>query len=327
MGALKEFAIRILIVVSCPWAIKVGLDGHKEIIARQTEHPDDYPQYGDLKMALVVFGVLLLVQLLFRRIFKPVAKSMVVKKQRWSHGVWGAKVTRCCDAVFKCCFYVAMTTWCWFLLRDQPWTPWVLGGSGQTRFCWTDGHPYQRVPADVKRFYMVAFGFHLSEAAMLFLETRAPDFWEMLLHHLVTCCMIFFSYMLNYVRVGSLILFLHGATDVFIYASKVFVDTPFLRCTGFFYFGLVLAYAWLRIYVFPAYVMKSSWVESVTEARGGNLYGWGFLNFGLIALLTLHMYWFGLIIKIGMVFRRSGQARDLQANLSELDVRAGKKKA
>lgn len=156
---------------------------------------------------------------------------------------------------------------------------------------------------------------------MILLESRKPDFWEMLLHHVVSCSLVSFSYILNYVRMGSLVLLLHGATDILIYASKAVVDTPNIRLIAISYFALVAAYAWFRIYVFPVYIMRSAWVESIQEAgmeRG--LYGWGFLNFALWMLFLLHIYWFGLICKMGFVWRKTGQPRDLQSNLSAMDM-------
>mmetsp|Transcript_71469 Transcript_71469/g.149392 ORF Transcript_71469/g.149392 Transcript_71469/m.149392 type:complete len:327 (+) Transcript_71469:79-1059(+) len=324
MGGSKDFLLRLLCAIALVWAVIIGRELHKEVQARQLRNPDAYPQYEDLWTALGAFVGMLIAQLLFRPLFSSFARAMIPKKARWSNQVYGAKVERCCDSVFKCCYYAAMTTWSFAILRQEPWTPSVLGGGGSTRFCWTDGYPFQAASVDLRRFYLTAVGYHLSEVAMLLLEVRHPDFWEMMLHHTVSCTLVVFSYGLNYIRLGSLVLLLHGATDVFIYFSKVVVDTPHIRVIAFSYFSLIVAYAYFRIYVFPVYIMHSAWVESVAEA-GSQVYGWGYLNFALCVLLLLHMYWFGLIIKIGFHYRQTGQARDLQSNLSSMDM-ADKKK-
>merc|ERR1740120_468574 len=122
-----------------------------------------------------------------------------------------ARVTRCCDAVFKFFYYAAMATWGASLLKDQPWVPWVLGGHGETRFCWTGGFPFQEVPEDLRRFYLTAVGYSISEIAMLLRDRRLPHFWEIVLH---------------------------GATDVLIYASKAIVDTNWNHLIAVSYFGL-----------------------------------------------------------------------------------------
>jgi hypothetical protein len=203
--------------------------------------------------------------------------------------------------------------------------PAVLGGSGSTRFCWTDEYPFQAVPTEIRRFYLTAIGYHLSECVLLLMQEKLPDFWEMLLHHTISCTLVVYSYVLNYVRLGSLILFLHGITDVFLYASKALVDTTNTRLIVLSYFGLVIAYAFFRIIVFPVYLMRSAWIESMEEVGAEQLFGWGYLNFAMCTLLSLHMYWFGLIIKIGVYFRKTGHARDMQSNLSSMDMAAKKK--
>ncbi|CAE8727080.1 unnamed protein product, partial [Polarella glacialis] len=313
------------VLIALIWAAYVGRDLHQEVRIRQLKNAEAYPAYADLLPALGCFVGMLVAQLMWRPLFAVVARSMIPKKPRWSYPVWEAKIIRCCDSVFKCCYYLAMTIWCFSLLRDEKWLPRVLGGSGDTKFCWTDNYPFQAVSADMRRFYLTAVGYHLSEVAMLLLEVRHPDFWEMLLHHTVSATLVFFSYVLNYVRIGSLVLLLHGATDVLIYASKAIVDTPATRCIVASYFALIAGYCWFRIYVFPMTIMRSAWVESLQEAGPVNVFGWGYMNFALCMLLLLHMYWFGLIIKIGFVFRNTGQARDLQSNLSALELTTKKK--
>eukprot|EP00928_Gymnodinium_smaydae_P038134 TRINITY_DN26358_c0_g6_i1.p1 TRINITY_DN26358_c0_g6~~TRINITY_DN26358_c0_g6_i1.p1 ORF type:complete len:331 (+),score=71.77 TRINITY_DN26358_c0_g6_i1:76-1068(+) len=328
MGFAKAAAIRGALLVALPWAGRMLWSLREEITARRLRagEASDLPGYGDLWQAAGAVAVLVPLQLLFRPFFGATARAMIPRKQRWSQEVWQAKVVRCCDAVFKCVYFLVMTVWGWALLRQEPWLPWALGGSGETRFCWADNFPLQSNSLGLRRFYLAALGFHVSEVVMLLTEAELPDFWEMLLHHIVSSSLVFFSYMLNYLRIGSMVLFIHGSTDVLIYLSKVFVDTPYIKCTGMAYFGLLVSYAWFRIYVFPAFVLRSSWVESRQYLKGNDLFGWGYMNFGLIVLLTLHMYWFGLIVKIGLVFRKSGQPRDLHANLSELDMQKGLKK-
>lgn len=316
---MKDSLLRVLCLVAAVWPFVIGREIYKEICARQLRHPDTYPKFQDMWPALGIFVGMLLVQLLFRRCFAVVARAMIPRKARWSFSVWGAKVTRCCDSVFKCSYYAAMTTWSYYLLRGEPWVPWVLGGSGSTALCWADNFPFQPVSPDLQRFYITAIGFHLSEVGMLLLEIKHPDFWEMLLHHTVSCTLVGVSYMLNYIRLGSLVLLLHGATDIFIYASKATVDTPHIGMIACSYFGLIGSYAWFRIFVFPVFTMYSAWVESAQQA-GKEIYGWGYLNFALCVLLLLHMYWFGLIVKSVFLFWRTGQARDLQSNLSAMDI-------
>lgn len=296
-------------------------DTHKDIQARQLQHPDKYPQYTDFWLAAGSCVGFFLAQLMFRSFFMPMARAMVPKKPRWSYVIWGFKVSRCCDYIFKCSYYSAMTVWGFALLRKQPWMPPVLGGSGATIHCWTDGFPFQEVSPEISRFYLTAVGYHLSEVSLLLLETKAPDFWEMLLHHTVSCVLVSSSYIFNYVRLGSLILFLHSLTDVPLYFSKAVIDTPFIRLIALSYFALVASYAICRCGIYPTYMMHSAWVESIREVGIEHIKGWGYMNFAMCVLFLLHMYWFGLILKIGLNFGRTGEARDLQSKLSQADLK------
>lgn len=319
MAGGKDWLLRFLSLAAIVWAGILMRDMHTEILARQLRHPDKYPQYSDFWLAFGAFVGIFVAQVLFRSFFAPVARAMIPKKARWTFNVHGLKITRCCDYVFKCSYYSAMCVWGFSLLRNEPWTPAALGGAGVTRFCWTDGYPFQAISKEIRRFYLTAAGYHLSEVVLLLVDKKAPDFWEMLLHHTLSCTLVGFSYILNYVRLGSLILFLHGLTDVPLYFSKAVIDTPYNKLIFLSSMMLIASYAGLRIIVFPTQLMHSAWVESVQEVNTDQLKGWAFLNFAMCLLFLLHMFWFGLIVKIVLYFRRTGEARDLQSRLSFAD--------
>jgi hypothetical protein len=328
MWSAKDCFTRVFFGIAIAWGANMSWKLHEEIRVRQLRNPTNYPRYSDFAQSVVTCGVLVFAQWIFCRIFAPVARTVIAKKARWSHALYGAKIMRCCDAVFKCLFYIAMTSWGFQLLQATTWLPSVMGGSGETRNCFKDGDGdvQQIMDANLRQFYLINAGFQLSEVVMHLASPRHPDFWEMLLHHTLTTFLVSFSYLLNYTRVGSLVLLLHGVTDIFVYLSKAVVDTGFVGLIVVSYSLLVGTFAWFRIYVFPAYIMRSAWIESLQE-HGEHIAGWGFLNFALCTLLVLHMYWFGLIIKIGANFRKTGEARDMQSNLSAMDLMKDGKKA
>jgi len=327
MGSSKDAVIRLLVMVAVLWACGVGWHLHQEVHMRRQQKPRTDAQYWDLVSVACLALCMLVAQILFVSLFTPVARAMIPKQPRWSEAVWGVKQMRCSAAVFKCSYYATMTIWCFAIVRSESWTPWVLGGSGSTYSCWTDGFPFQQNPPELRRFYLTAIGYHFSELAMVLLESPKPDFWEMLLHHALACSLTSYSYVLSYVRLGSLVLLLHGATDVFVYASKALVDTKCRWMLALSYMGLVVTYGYLRIFVFPVYIMRSSFVESQQEVERQQLFGWSYLNFGMCCLLSLHVYWFGLILKVGLLYGRTGQLRDLQSNLSLTELNKQKKRA
>lgn len=324
----KQLAMSILVLASGCWTAVLlwGIPGmlrqRHDKRAQSGIAEDAHPHWTDLIPSVGVVAGIVVAQWLVPKILDPFARALIPKKPRWSNALWGMRIERCCSSIFRCCYFLAMTAWGYSALSVEPWLPWPLGGSGSTSDCWTEGYPHQRLSRDVMTYYVISVGYGCSEVLLLLLEMqRRPDFQEMLLHHLVTLFCLVFSYVVNYVRIGSLVLLLHGMTDVVIYFSKAVVDTTLTSISKLSYVILLISYGWLRVYVFPMYVMHSAWVESRQSVAMSDLYGWRFFNFMLCILYMLHVYWFGLIMKIGVHLIRTGQPSDMQSNLSGIDLK------
>ena len=106
---------------------------------------------------------------------------------------------------------------------------------------------------------------------------------------------------------------LHDAVDVLLEAAKV---AKYCRAedlaTGIFA-AFVVAWAALRLFVFPAMVVRSTLVElpaALGAACTRSMY-LGF-NLGLLVLLALHVYWFGLILRVVYLKLATGEGRDVR---------------
>jgi ceramide synthetase len=55
-----------------------------------------------------------------------------------------------------------------------------------------------------------------------FTDVRRKDFWAMFIHHIATIILIGYSYTVNFVRNGILVLMCHDPCDVFMEAAKLF---------------------------------------------------------------------------------------------------------
>ena len=73
----------------------------------------------------------------------------------------------------------------------------------------------------------------------------------MFLHHLVTIFLYAASYMMNFTKIGSLIMFLHDCGDIFMKISKIFVETNFKKSTVIIAIWTWLFWNYSRLYVFP----------------------------------------------------------------------------
>jgi very-long-chain ceramide synthase len=80
------------------------------------------------------------------------------------------------------------------------------------------------------------------------------DFSEFLLHHIVTIVLVGFSYTVNFLPVGAVIMLLMDFSDIFVAIFKMAVDIHETLQT---YLFLVMASTWayFRIWYFPMYVL------------------------------------------------------------------------
>ncbi|CAG0895516.1 unnamed protein product [Cyprideis torosa] len=95
-----------------------------------------------------------------------------------------------------------------FALWDKP-------HFSDTRECWV-GYPKHSIPMAIYWYYMIELSFYWSLLFFQFLDTRRKDFWQMLVHHVVTISLIVFSWITNFHRIGTLIMLLHDCADVFL---------------------------------------------------------------------------------------------------------------
>ena len=75
------------------------------------------------------------------------------------------------------------------------------------------------IAANLFRYYMIELSFYWSLLFFQFMDTRRKDFWQMLAHHIVTLLLIHFSWITNFVRIGTLIMLLHDFADIFLDVS------------------------------------------------------------------------------------------------------------
>lgn len=76
---------------------------------------------------------------------------------------------------------------------------------------------------------MIELAFYWSLVFSQFIDVKRKDFWQMFLHHIATISLLSFSYIVNFVRVGALVLVIHDCADYwlevnFISASNTFIN-------------------------------------------------------------------------------------------------------
>ncbi|PPS02060.1 hypothetical protein GOBAR_AA18603 [Gossypium barbadense] len=125
------------------------------------------------------------------------------------------KITKCSESMWKFTYFATVETW---VLKITYYEPWFGDSKGYFK-----DWPNQELKFSLSLFYMCQCGFYIySIFALLTWETRRKDFSVMMSHHIITSILIGYSYVTSFFRIGSIILALHDASDVFLEAAKVF---------------------------------------------------------------------------------------------------------
>jgi len=155
---------------------------------------------------------------------------------------------------FKLFYYVFMTFFGYSILHKLYYFPKELFGTGDMNKMWELGYPgsyYHLKPEYFDLYYIIGLAFNLVDLVwLLFIYELQNDFMMMLLHHLCTIGLISFSFLTNYSNIGCLILFLHDASDIFVYIARIILNTGKRYLILFTVVVLLVAFIYARIYVF-----------------------------------------------------------------------------
>ena len=130
--------------------------------------------------------------------------------------------------IFKGSMYIFFTLFGYYVLKDINYFPKSLLGKGWLPNMFIKGYPdsfYLEKPPYFDFYYMFCLSFFISDLIGLFREDKQTDFINMLLHHVCTISLIVFSHLVHYSNVGSIVLFLHMESDVFVHVTRFFLQT------------------------------------------------------------------------------------------------------
>ncbi|KAL8167401.1 hypothetical protein V2J09_008900 [Rumex salicifolius] len=210
-----------------------------------------------------------------------------------------AKIGKCSESMWKLTYYATVEACILHFTYREPWftntKEYFKGWPNQVVIRLSK----ERLRLPLKLYYMCQCGFYLySIAALLVWETRRKDFAVMMSHHVITVILIGYSYIARFTRIGSIVLALHDASDVFMEAAKVFKysehELAASICFGFF----AISWLILRLVFFPFWVIKTSSYDfqyhlNLWEPYPKSLYY--VFNTMLLMLLVFHIYWWLLI--------------------------------
>uniref|UniRef100_A0A8C5L3Z5 Ceramide synthase 6 n=1 Tax=Jaculus jaculus TaxID=51337 RepID=A0A8C5L3Z5_JACJA len=122
------------------------------------------------------------------------------------------------------------------------------------------------------------------------------DFGIMFLHHLITICLIIFSYVNNMARVGTLVLCLHDSADALLEAAKMANYAKFQKMCDLLFVMFAMVFIITRLGIFPLWVLNTTLFESWEIV--GPYPSWWVFNLLLLLIQGLNCFWSYLIVKI-----------------------------
>jgi len=206
---------------------------------------------------------------LFRRvvikIFNPI--FMNVMKAKYIGQDREERAFKSSSNLFKLIYYSLTVGIGYYIIKDLDCFPPMMGGNGSLEKVFSDW-PNWKKPNYFDIFYIACSGYHLETMVWHVLGERLSDYVEMLLHHVVTLNLIFFSYMSGFTKIGVLILWLHNWSDIFAsgarataYLWEVFPATFYLCLLTSWYYFRIFCFSFI---IYEVYVTNMK-IEGMNE--------------------------------------------------------------
>jgi len=193
------------------------------------------------------------------------------------------------------------------ILSDAPW----LWDNSE---CWT-AYPDQSLWPSVHIYYMYSGGYYLSIILTLLVDVKRSDYYEMIVHHYAALFLIIFSYGVNFVRIGTLVMIIHDVSTPFLYLGKILVYCKSKHADAMFTF-FAASFIISRMFVYPYSVLYNLMVRF---PRVYPTYP-GFYAFSvfLLVLWSLHINWACVIVKMAIIKHQKGTVeKDCRSEESE----------
>uniref|UniRef100_A0A1A8GPR9 Ceramide synthase 2a n=2 Tax=Nothobranchius korthausae TaxID=1143690 RepID=A0A1A8GPR9_9TELE len=178
------------------------------------------------------------------------------------------------------------------VLVDKPWFH-------DVKQVWEDFPKMPLLPSQYW-YYVFELGFYLSVVFSLASDVKRKDFKEQIVHHVATILLISFSWLVNYIRAGTLIMLLHDASDYLMESAKMFNYARWKRTCNFIFTVFAVVFIITRLIILPFWIIHTTLVYPLTVHRP--FFGFCFFNGLMLVLQVLHIFWAVLIVRMVIKF-------------------------
>ncbi|XP_029587124.1 ceramide synthase 2 [Salmo trutta] len=149
-------------------------------------------------------------------------------------------------------------------------------------------------------YYMIELGFYISLLFSVATDVKRKDFKEQIVHHVATILLISFSWLVNYIRAGTLIMLVHDASDYLLESAKMFNYAGWRKTCNYIFILFAAVFILTRLVILPFWIIHTTWVYPLTLYPP--FFGFYFFNGLLFVLQCLHIFWAGLILRMAIKF-------------------------
>uniref|UniRef100_A0A3B3BKC8 Ceramide synthase 2a n=1 Tax=Oryzias melastigma TaxID=30732 RepID=A0A3B3BKC8_ORYME len=199
-----------------------------------------------------------------------------------------SKLTKFQEASWRFTFYLFAFYGGLAVLVDKPWFR-------DSSRMW-ENFPKMPLLTSQYWYYMIQLGFYMSLLLSVVSDVKRKDFWEQIVHHVVTIGLLSVSWVVNYIRAGSVILLVHDASDYIMELAKMFNYAGWKRTCNFLFVVFAAVFIVTRLIVFPVWLLFMAMTLPLTRYT---LF-LGFFLFGVMLLMLqiLHVIWAGFILRM-----------------------------
>ncbi|XP_051948865.1 ceramide synthase 2-like [Xyrauchen texanus] len=149
-------------------------------------------------------------------------------------------------------------------------------------------------------YYMIELGFYIALLFSVASDVKRKDFKEQIVHHVATILLISFSWCVNYIRAGTLIMLVHDSADYLLESAKMFNYAGWRKMCNYIFIVFAVIFIITRLIILPFWILHCTWVYPVTVYPP--FFGYYFFNGLLFVLQCLHIFWAVLILRMAIKF-------------------------
>ncbi|XP_055067818.1 ceramide synthase 2 [Misgurnus anguillicaudatus] len=214
------------------------------------------------------------------------------------------------EACWRFAFYLLAFIGGIYALIDKPWLY-------ELEEMWK-GFPKLVLLPSQYWYYMLELGFYTSLLFSVASDVKRKDFTEQIIHHVATITLVSFSWCVNYLRAGTLIMFVHDSADYLLELAKMFNYARWKNACNYIFILFAAIFIVTRLIIFPFRIMYCTLVYPMTLYTPFFIY---YLFNGLMMVLQcLHIFWAALIIRMAFKFLTSNwSVEDERSDKDETD--------